>query len=179
MTLGPGQILQNIAIFIGQYESLLFAVCYIIGAILVVQALRLAARRSENGPQSGSWLEPVTCFISGVALLAFPTTTNIIVSTLFNTDRISSPQSMLSYKGTDSVSEFLAGTSQLVIPIVRLVQFIGLIAIARGVLILNMASSTGRGATIGPGLTFLVAGGLAVNFPDFWKLLTNLFYVNT
>lgn len=172
---GPVDVLQNIAAYVGQYEILLNAICFIIGALLTVQSLRLAARRSEVGPAAGSWAQPIMCFTAGIALLAFPVTTGVIVGTLFGSGKVSSPQSMFAYHGIDTNTQLMAGTYNAVTVIVRLIQFVGLIAIARGVLVLNSTASGKGGATIGSGITFLIAGGLAVNFPEFWKLVMRLF----
>ncbi len=164
--------LAALASHLEAFEGLLRAVCYLVGATLVIQALRRAVRRSELGPGSGTWLEPIVYCVSGVALLAFPVTVGTILGSLFGTASRTSPQAILSLPGSGQTVGLPAEASGLVTAIIRLVQFVGLVAIARGILVLNAAAS-GR-APVGAGITFLVAGGLAVNFPRFWALLTQL-----
>jgi len=169
---GLPEAIQTLAGYLGEFEGLLQAICYVVGTVLVIQALRRAVRRSELGPGSGTWLEPIACLASGVALLAFPVTIGAILGSLFGTTTRTSPQALLSLPGADQAFGVPIGASGLVTAIIRLVQFVGLLAIARGILVLNAAAS-GR-APVGSGITFLVAGGLAVNFPRFWELLTQL-----
>ncbi|MCY4260799.1 MAG: hypothetical protein OXC91_11115 [Rhodobacteraceae bacterium] len=167
------EAIRSLAATLDAFEHLLAALCYIMGVLLIIQALRRAGRRSELGAGSGSWAEPIATFVSGVALLAFPATVGVILGSLFGATTRESPQAILSFPGVEQTRGVLAGASGLVTAIIRLIQFVGLIAIVRGILVLNAAAS-GR-ATVGGGITFLVAGGLAVNFPEFWQMLTQLF----
>jgi hypothetical protein len=63
----------------------------------------------------------------------------------------------------------------LIIGITLIVQFVGVIAIARGLYLLNMSAQSAQGPkTFGPGLTFVIAGAMATNFPIFVGVMENL-----
>ncbi|MCY4542191.1 MAG: hypothetical protein OXB95_07320 [Rhodobacteraceae bacterium] len=167
-------IFQNLAGHLAQFERLLRGVFFVVGALLIIQSLRLAVMRSEQGSMHSSWVRPITSFACGVALLAFPSTTSVFVDTMFGINRIADPQSIFSYGSRFTGPINSEPARNLVIAMVRIIQFVGFIAIARGILHFNAAAQNG-GRTIGTGITFVVAGVLAVNFPRFWQLLVGLF----
>ena len=50
--------------------------------------------------------------------------------------------------------------------IVLIIQFVGVIAVCRGLYLLNQSAQGGQGPqTFGPGFTFVIAGICATNFP--------------
>ena len=166
-------IFQSLAGYLVHFELLLRGVFYVIGVLLIVQSLRLAVARSERGSLHMSWARPIMSFLCGTALLAFPSTTTVLVETFFGLGRIADPQDIFSYHHPLTTPVDTEPTRQFIVVLVRIIQFVGFIAIARGILHFNAAAQTGS-ATIGSGITFVVAGVLAVNFPRFWELLVNL-----
>ena len=159
--------------YAAQFESLLRAVLFVIGAVMIIQALRLAVRRAEAGSQSVSLVKILVNCIIGVALLAFPHTVAALVATIFGSPTLSDASSLFAFGG--AMLDPLQGSRPAIEAIVVLIQFIGFIAIARGLLFLSSAASPGGPKTFGPGFTFLISGALAVNFPAFFGILTNLF----
>ena len=133
-----------------------------------------AARRSELGIQSGSWTSPIVGFFIGVSFLAFPAAVSVGLATLFGSSAVSDPSAIFAYGDGFlqlSNSQF---TQQAVESFALVAQLLGYIAFARGLYLLNAATSHGAGRTFGPGATFLVAGIAAVNFPDLFKLVSVL-----
>ena len=160
---------------VGALELLLRAIFFLIGIYLVLRALLQAARRSDLGAQAGSWAGPIICFATGVALLAFPATLAVLVASVFGAPTIASPQSIFSHdRGLLDSFEGSQATS-LISLIVAFIQLIGFIAVGRGLLMLNRATTPGGPPLIGPGITFLVAGVLAANFPIFFGALAAIF----
>ena len=167
-------VAEAVATYILQFERLLRAVCFLLGMGLAVHALRLAGRRAELGPQIGTWTRPTMTFASGVALMAFPAFVSVLLASLFGAGAVDSPEAIFSYSG-DLLDAFGNATfRQASTTFVLLVQLIGYIAVARGVWFLNASASPGNQRMFGPGITFLVAGSLAINFPSFVGLLTDL-----
>lgn len=169
----PITFISNLAEVVGQLEYLLRAVVFAIGLLLVIQALRLAAKRVEFGSQSVSTVKIFTSFIVGIALLSFPQTIGVFLGTIFGVRRPDDPSSIFAYGGEilDPISMARPAIRSLIV----LIQFIGFIAIARGLLFLNAAANAGGPSSLGPGITFIVAGTLAVNFPTFFGALVKLF----
>lgn len=157
---------------LGEFEELLRALFFIIGVLLVIQALRLSVRRVELGPQAVPTGRILTGFIIGTGMIAFPQTISALLGTVFGTNRLNNPSSIFAYGG--ELLEPFNGSRQTIEAIVRLIQFIGFIAVARGLLFLNAASTPNGPRSLGPGITFMVAGVLAVNFPSFFGALTRL-----
>lgn len=166
---------EAVAMYVLQLERLLRAVCFLLGAGLAVHALRLAGRRAELGPQVGTWTKPIATFASGVALMAFPAFVSVLLASLFGTGMVDSPESIFSYSGNMLDSFNTSTFRQASTSLVLLIQLIGYVAVARGIWFLNASVSPGNQKMFGPGITFLIAGALAVNFPSFIGLLTGLF----
>ena len=167
-------VAEAVATYVIQFERLLRAVCFLLGMGLAVHALRLAGRRAELGPQIGTWTRPTMTFASGVALMAFPAFVSVLLASLFGTGAVDSPEAVFSYSGDLFDAFGNAAFRQASTSFVLLVQLIGYIAVARGVWFLNASVSPGNQRMFGPGITFLVAGSLAINFPSFVGLLTDL-----
>lgn len=169
----PISFIVRLTEYIGGFESLLRSIVFIIGIILVIQSLRLSIRRIETGAHSVSTAKVLTSFFVGSAMLAFPQTVSTLLATLFGSGKLSNPSEIFSYSG--GLLQPIEGSRQAIEAIVLLVQLIGFIAIARGLLFLNnSASPNAASKSLGPGITFIIAGALAVNFPAFFGMMTQL-----
>ena len=173
--LDPIEAIGAIAGYLGAFEWLLRAICYVVGIVLVLQSLRLAAKRSEFGAQSASAGRIAVSFVIGTGMLAFPATVSLLLATVFGSTEIADPDSVFALDG--GMLDPLSGGSsrEAVRALILIIQFIGFIAIARGLLFLNLATRPDGPRTLGPGFTFLIAGALAVNFPAFFGLVADLF----
>ena len=169
----PVSFAVRLAEFAGQFESLLRAVVFVVGLLLVVHALRLSVRRAEHGPQTAPGSKILTSFIVGTGLMAFPQTVGMLLGTLFGTNRPDDASRIFSFGG--ELLEPVSGSRQAIEAIVLLIQLIGFIAVARGLWFLNLAAAPGGPKSLGPGITFVVAGTLAVNFPSFFGAMADLF----
>ena len=171
----PLQAIDAIAGYVSAFEGLLKAVLYVIGIAMIIQSLRLAARRSESGAQTAPSGRIVSGFLTGTALLAFPATVSVLLSSLFGTGNTASPEMIFALDGglLDPLSA--PGARNSVSALVMIIQFVGFIAIARGLLLLNLAARPDGPRSLGPGFTFLIAGALAVNFPVFFGFVSSLF----
>ena len=158
-------VITQLASYVTRFEGLLRAVVFLIGAVLIIQSLRLAVRRAEFGPQAASWTKVAAGFFAGAALLAFSAHRVRARGDSFGGGDLASASSMFSYGG--GILQPLAGAQKAVEAIVLIIQLIGFIAIARGLLFLNAAASPGGPRTFGPGVTFVIAGALAGQFPSF------------
>ncbi len=170
----PVSIVVQLAAFIGDFESLLRSIVFLIGLILILHALRLAGRRFDIGGSSVPMAKIFMSFCVGAALMAFPQWVAILLSTFFGSNRVSDSSDLLAYGGNTVTS--IQDSGQAIEAIVSFIQLIGFIAIARGLLFLNDAVSPNGGSRLwGPGITFIVSGTLAVNFPTFFSMMANMF----
>lgn len=171
----PASAIEAVAEYLPRLEGMLRAVFFVMGALLVVNSVRLAGRRAELGPSGGSWLKPLASLASGAALAAFPGFVSVLLATFFESGDVDAPESVFAYSGRllsavdgDFLRRPLASA-------IALIQFVGFVAVGRGVWFLNASSSPGGQRMFGPGCTFVIAGALAVNFPSFFGLLSELF----
>lgn len=160
--------------FIYAFESLIRGIFYLVGLVLVIQSFRNAARRSELGPQFSTWLNPLIGFVIGIIFIALPSTISLLSETFFGIRQDLNPRSIFEYDA-HIISPLNTGkTRDLIEFVVMVIQFMGFIAIVRSLLLFNQIGNQGS-RVVGPGITFLVAGTLAVNFPLFWGLLVDFF----
>ncbi len=171
------QIIDNIRAILPSLDWLLQIFAYVTGLVFVWMAITGAAHRSRMGQASGSWSRPITTFAIGASLIALPSLVGVLSYTLFSATP-TDPSAIFSY-APETVGMFdeTAPARTMVTGIVAIVMFMGVAGIIRGLLLLKAAAdgSAGRGASpIGPGVTFLVAGIIAVNFPRFVGLMEGL-----
>ena len=171
----PTSIITNLTAALPALEGLLRAVVYVLGILLVIRSLHLALRRTEFGAQATSSARVIVTFVTGALLLAFPATVSTLGLTLFGTTATPGPEAIFAY-GNGMLDPLATGpTRHATGAFVLIIQLVGFIAIARGLLFLNLAASPGGPQSFGPGLTFLIAGALAVNFPLFFGMIAGLF----
>ena len=172
----PTSIITNLAAALPALEGLLRAVLYVLGILLVIRSLHLALRRTEFGAQATSSARVIVTFVTGTLLLAFPATVSTLGLTLFGTTATPGPEAIFAY-GNGMLDPLANGPThdKAAGAFVLIIQLVGFIAIARGLLFLNLAASPGGPQSFGPGLTFLIAGALAVNFPLFFGMIAGLF----
>ena len=171
----PAAFIANLAGAVPAFEGLLRAVVYVLGVALVIRSLHLAVRRTEFGAQATSSARIVVTFVTGALLLAFPSTVSMLGLTLFGTAGTPGPEAIFAYGGGMLDTLSTGPSRQATGAFMLIIQLVGFIAIARGLLFLNMAASPGGPQGFGPGLTFLIAGALAVNFPTFFGMIASLF----
>jgi hypothetical protein len=166
------QIIANVVSYLIPFQQLFGVVCFIIAIVMMMSALKQAARVSEQrnsqmmGQQAG-WSGPAVTFLIATGFAAMPGLLNTLSHTFFQAG-IEDASSIFSHAPTTIGILDGGAATTLVVGIVRIIQFIGMIAIARGLLLLNQSTQGAGGPkTFGPSLTFVVAGAMATNFPLF------------
>jgi hypothetical protein len=148
---------------------------FVLGVVFAIKGLMGAAKRQEMGAGQGSWGGPLMMFTTGVLFIAFPGVMNTLSQTFFAMSSPPSADSIFSYAPATIGILDGAEAQSLIIGITLIVQFVGVIAIARGLYLLNMSAQSAQGPkTFGPGLTFVIAGAMATNFPIFVGVMENL-----
>ncbi|MFX4300086.1 hypothetical protein [Pseudosulfitobacter pseudonitzschiae] len=161
------QIIRNIVSYLDDFGMLLSGICFLIGFALTLKALKGAQKRQEQGGHGGSWASPMSNFIVAGLFLGLPTFINLLNVSLFAATP-SAPESIFAL--ADSTIGVLEEevAREMITGLVRIIQFMGLIAVARGLYLLNQSAQGNQGPnTFGPGFTFVVAGICATNFPIF------------
>lgn len=168
------QIIENVVRLLLPFSRLIYAGCFIAGVIMVLSGLKLASRTAQEGPQ-GRALKPFSRILTGALLISLPAVLLTLSETFFGTG-IQSADSIFSY-APSTLGVFSAGGPgrTMISGIIMIIQFIGIIAVIRGLTLLNQsAQGDGGPRTFGPGITFLISGIMAVNFPLFFGVIERL-----
>lgn len=159
------QMIINIAETLPPVLAMVSAASYLIGITLIMKGIFKLKEFGEARTMMSSHLSAMPSIITmcvGGFLIFFPTSIEIGLQTMF---AYSSP---LSYSNQETASQ------ELVDAIVMIMQIIGSIAFIRGMMLIK--SSTGQGAQPGSfskGITFVIAGILAINIYGTWEVLVN------
>ncbi len=172
---GAARVLARLQVYVSQFELLVIGVALICGIVFMVIGLRRAALRAEMGPGQGSWAGPISWLLAGIVLIALPRFLTVLSQSVF-ADPLQREVGDILALAPDMVSFFQEDMSlQTIQGILRVVQLIGLIAVVRGIFILNSAVQPGTQAGIGAGITHLIGGIFAYNVVLFMEVLNELF----
>lgn len=144
-------------------------IAYVMGfwlAISGIQDLKVIGHSRGFGmsPESGQLSRPLMRFGIGVALIYFPSTIDLAVSTLWGSS------SILEYQVTSSDPFGPAKEGA-----VALIKIIGYISFVRGLIILSRSTSHqgSQQGTIGKGIVHLIGGILAINIGATIEVIKN------
>jgi hypothetical protein len=168
------QIIRNIVGVMDSLSGFVSATCFLIGFYMTMKALKMAQKRQELGPGQGTWGSPVTTFIIAGMFLGLPTLIDILNVSLFE---VKSQDASTIFKYADSTIGQIDDTTarEMISGLVLIVQFVGVIAVCRGLYLLNQSAQGGQGPqTFGPGFTFVISGIAATNFPLFVGIMESL-----
>lgn len=161
----------------GPLTTLLLVFCALAGVILVVSGIRAAALRADLGPsRPGGWAGPIASIIAGLSLVSFSTVITTLSATVFRYHIPGDVQAAAIFTyAPELVSTFAGGTPErTLIAVIMLFQFLGLLAVARGVFILRECMQGHSQKTFGAGITHMIGGVLAYNLPRVAAALENL-----
>jgi hypothetical protein len=155
-----GTFFQAFNEFRVQINNMLFALTYVIGIGIIISSLmqlKKFGQRTAMMQSNASLLGPVMRLFVGVLIMYLQEFMNIIYKSTFG----SSMESILNDKAGDSSS----GIDSIVKPMAGFIQFIGLIAIIRGFLVLQRAASESgnQPGQLSKGFTHIIGGILAFN----------------
>jgi len=172
------QIVENLVALVRPFGFVLYGLCFVFGVIFVLSGLRRASKRAETGPNMGSYGKPFSHLLTGIVLISLPALLASLTQTFFGMDTPSADRVFEYAPATVSLFEAGSPARQIITGMVVIIQFIGVIAVIRGLTLLNQsAQGDGGPCTFGPGVTFIIAGVMAVNFPLFIgaveRLITN------
>ncbi len=167
-------LILRLKLFLSDFWMLVEWIAWLTGAAAVVIGVNAAGRRADQGPGQGGWAGPIAWMLSGFALLSIPKLVDSLTATMIPgqwthaTSQIFStaPNLMAAFDG--------AAAAETIVGILRIIQFIGFLAVFRGILLLNAAAQPAQRATVGAGMTHLAGGALAVNISAVLGILDGL-----
>lgn len=172
---GMLKVIARLQQYVSQFEFLVMALAVISGIVFLMVGLRRASFRAELGPGQGNWAACISWILAGIVLISLPGFMATLSQTVFATP-VQESVTNVTALAPDLVSLFTREMGlQTIEGILQVVQLVGLIAVVRGVFILNSAIQPGSAAGIGAGLTHLVGGIAAWNIVLFMEVLNALF----
>ena len=169
------EIVARLHVYVGQFAVMIYALATLLGVLFVIVGLRAAALRSEQGSHGGGWGGPIAWIVVGLLLLAFPATVLTLSQSLFGTGGMKTEIAEVFTEAPDLLRVFETHASRETIEgLMRIVQLFGLIAIVRGLFLLNAHVQPNRPPSFGAGMTHLVGGVLAVNIVSVLIMLNEI-----
>jgi len=154
-----GDAIVNIGNLTPDLHVLLAAVCWAMGVFFTVQAL-LTAIRVADGRDNRGWGAPITQIVIGALLLGAPSLYQALGLSILGE---AAPTYTSLRPGASGGLNLNAKGQQALLAVYRIVQFIGVVGIVKGLLILKAVGEHRGSATAGSGWTFIVAGVAAAN----------------
>ena len=168
------ELIARLQVFLGEFYILTVAVAWATGIAAIVIGLRAAARRADQGPGSGGWAGAISWMLTGTALMSLPTLLDVLSRSVIR-DSWNAVGVEIFSTAPDLLEAFDGAASQeTIVGILRIVQFLGVIAVFRGLLLMNASVQPGQQATLGAGLTFVAGGTLALNIGPLLSMLNRL-----
>ncbi len=168
------ELIARLEVYLGEFYALVVAIAWATGIAAIVIGTRAAAMRSEQGPGSGGWSGAIAWILMGVCLIMLPSLLDVLSQSVIR-DSWSSVGVEIFSTAPELVGVFDGQVSRTaIVGILRFVQLLGVIAIFRGLLILNASVQPGQQPTIGAGMTYLGGGVLALNIGPVLAALNDL-----
>ena len=156
-------VVANLARISPQIFKLITAGAYLIGIGLFANAVYNMKQYGEMHTMTSQEtdLRYIMLKIAGAAALIYlPSTLEVALQTVYGQPNI------LAY-GAGNADRYTSLTKSIII----IVKIVGLISFIRGLVILASLSKNGQPGTFSKGLTHIIAGVLAINIYQTWKIL--------
>lgn len=184
-------ILRNLRRIINPLTVLMLVVSFVCGVFFILKALimfRKFGTTAQMGAQGGEVGGPILYLIVGAILLYLPTSTNILMNSLFgstqsifggggiNYQQLGTGQTLLGYTGSSTLERQWADLANT---LVLFIQLLGFLSFLRGWLIISKLGKPGGGGEQGgfaKGLTHLIGGIVAINFVGVMQIIKNTIF---
>lgn len=169
-------MLDNVQKQLPYLFSVVTGFAYVAGMLFIVKGLYSLREYGESrmaGSAQRGIKEPLVLLLVGAFLLYVPTAKDVMLNTIFGTSTLTP------YNSYDTNNR--TGFDELGQVLVNLVQFVGLVAFVRGLLILQRVGSNqgGQQQTFGKAVTHLLGGALAMNIMGFMNIIATTLGLNS
>ncbi|MEC5291939.1 hypothetical protein VSX64_18065 [Aurantimonas sp. C2-6-R+9] len=174
---GFADFIQRAVGILPSFISLVVAFCLIAGITLIVRGVMIAGsygdvetRYAGTGVKTSIYVH----LIVGALLISLPTSISSFLQTFFAQPTAPAASEIFAYAPDmlEPVSHDQA--REIVIALLRCVQFFGLLGFVRGLFLLNQAPVRPGNGLVGKGATHLVGGVLAMNIVMFVGMIEDL-----
>lgn len=165
-------VAENIVNAMGGSSDFLLSLYYVVGLAFIfngVNKLKKLGHRTAFMNVDSGIVGPVSQMVLGGCLIYIPSFFTVINTSIWGSPSFAAATDLAYLADSDNLLEAMR-------PIIMVIQFVGLIALLRGFLILTKA--TGQGAqpgTVSKGFVHIFGGILAVNIVRTVELVVNTF----
>lgn len=172
-------VLQNIASTLAPVQRMLTGLMYVMGiafSFKAIYSLKVYGEARTMMSNNASMKEPLTYLLVAGIFIYFPSALEVMISTSFGGDGSVWAYAAISSK--NSAFDTLFGQGSVVgKPLVLIIQVVGLIAFARGMVLIARGAGTGsQPGSTGKGFMHVAGGVLAINIVQTLTVINNTLY---
>ncbi|KAA9368336.1 MULTISPECIES: hypothetical protein [Ochrobactrum] len=176
---GLAGILDRAVALMPPLQSLVVAIVYCVGLVCAISALRGFAavndqRLAPRGWSQAGWQGPTFLLILALAFVSLSQVISACLMTLFGMDQTYAASEVFAYAPQLLKPAQSDMGRRLLVSIVRILQFIGLLAFIRGLYVANLSALFPYRRLLSKGLTHMTGGICAMNMPAFLQLIQML-----
>lgn len=186
-----GTILANLRGVIIPLTSMVLVISFVIGIAMIFGALtkmkKFGTMMTMQSAERGEIGGPLVSFVIGAVLIYLPTSTDLLMNTVFQTSQSMFGGSSINYQAMGqgatllSYSSASAGLSMMwadmANTLVLFIQFLGFVSFVKGWIIMSKAASPGhQPGTFSKALTHIIGGVVLINFIGAVNIIRNTIY---
>ncbi|GLU29917.1 hypothetical protein [Brucella sp. NBRC 12950] len=180
---GLAGLMERAAALMPPFQSLVVAIVYCIGLLCALNSLRGFAAVSDRslsprGWSQAGWQGPAFLFVLAVAFVSLSSVMSVFLMSIFGMDQTYAASEAFAYAPQLLKPANNEMGRKVIISVIRIIQFIGLIAFVRGIYIANLSAIYPNRGMISKGMTHIVGGIFAMNLVAFLEILEK-FLLNT
>ena len=163
-------------------QAFVAALCFVLGIILVVIGSRMmlvtAEERSHAHHRRHGYYQALTYIVFGLLIISLDLTLSAWIASLYGaSNTTASAASEIMAYAPEMLSPVSGAPGEaILIALVRVAQFIGLLAVVRGLFLCVKSADMPAQGLMGKGFIHMIAGIMAVDLPRTVGLFENLFF---
>ncbi len=160
-------------------QALVVAIVYCVGLCCAISALRGFAavsdrRLAPHGWSQAGWQGPTCLLILAIAFVSLSSVISAALMSVFGMDQTLQASDVFAYAPQLLKPAQSEMGRRIVVAIVRILQFIGLLAFIRGLYVANLSALFPYRRLLSKGITHMIGGVCAMNMPAFLQVLQTL-----
>lgn len=163
-------------------QAFVAALCFVLGIILVIIGSRMmlvtAEERSHAHHRRHGYYQALTYIVFGLLIISLDLTLSAWIASLYGAgNTTASAASEIMAYAPEMLSPVAGAPGEaILIALVRVAQFIGLLAVVRGLFLCVKSADMPAQGLMGKGFIHMIAGIMAVDLPRTVGLFENLFF---
>ncbi len=163
-------------------QAFVAALCFVLGIVLVIIGGRMllitAEERSHAHHRRHGYWQAMTYIVFGLLIISLDMTLSAWIASLYGaSNTTASAASEIMAYAPEMLSPVSGAPGEaILIALVRVAQFIGLLAVVRGLFLCVKSADMPAQGLMGKGFIHMIAGIMAVDLPRTVGLFENLFF---